>query len=929
MLQHRKQLRKDKSPMPLFSRVSNALSTGKTITTANPSAVRTKPKEEDLRHGKLGEHGLLAGGEKNKRKRIFKKKKSLEEKAERRLNRAWGKGKLTSKSIGGTGLYRQNSLTDIPAAAGDEESRRTPARVLEKEAQTPLFRRRTGWESPARSSPQPEKKTGEIAALDIPRSHVLRRANSYEQALEAQNALFATTSLTPAATAISTGLRRTDSYAEALADSDTVSLPAAPPPATKTVNEAMTSLAGLPSHAMGAEIASLGGREQGGVSDAERLDLQAARSYMNVLEGDSEHMRSIAQRVENGSATPAERKELSQLLRNHMDALGGIQRRLDEMLTAHMERGALSNEAVETEAVLRSLGNMLAEEHMALADLSTHLSDLLPETRAGNMLDRINSGILDIRGARHAINERYQAVRLANDPQTLLEDKSVQKLESLALELDERAASMESQGRALAGRAREGELIHLLRAPEDNVDELAQAQTRLSEIFPDIPSLQWRSSLQRGRSLAVAQQPWQIIDLEIAAPADVAERLGEVRSRIIPGKHLSSGAQDSYVVAGEPVNGLPSSDVNRYLGVPNLALSDLTVGANSQNEQNAFISLRHGFFDAPVLQDENFRALPDAVREQVAADLAPHAGDSNESRTDAAAFSMAKDLAATQLNLDGDLRARALAGEVVDLPLYSLAFLNGGKNADAKSSREVWNRQRRALEKLENNGEPVRLALSVDGKKKDVRAKVSVLQAGFVEDTSRSHRGYRMVESDALMNTLVGSKRQREIGGKAATEMARIDREMETLERELRWRVDHNGRHSRFAEMSYGQLQANLQERRRLRAEIAQLSREVKNGWQNGISNAGRIESYPARVSLLLSLTGELPVLSSRDGLSRVGEVDAATKHLAMASSAQQEIPALENTGSQWHRRGISTGLGRESEALDRLNRGLPANLLP
>ena len=358
-------------------------------------------------------------------------------------------------------------------------------------------------------------------------------------------------------------------------------------------------------------------------------------------------------------------------------------------------------------------------------------------------------------------------------------------------------------------------------------------------------------------------------------------------------------------------------------------MSDLTVGANSQNEQNAFISLRHGFFDAPVLQDENFRALPDAVREQVAADLAPHAGDSNESRTDAAAFSMAKDLAATQLNLDGDLRARALAGEVVDLPLYSLAFLNGGKNADAKSSREVWNRQRRALEKLENNGEPVRLTLSVDGKKKDVRAKVSVLQAGFVEDTSRSHRGYRMVESDALMNTLVGSKRQREIGGKAATEMARIDREMETLERELRWRVDHNGRHSRFAEMSYGQLQANLQERRRLRAEIAQLSREVKNGWQNGISNAGRIESYPARVSLLLSLTGELPVLSSRDGLSRVGEVDAATKHLAMASSAQQEIPALENTGSQWHRRGISTGLGRESEALERLNRGLPANLLP
>ena len=914
--------------MTLFSRVSNALSTGKTTTTDNPSAAQAEPKEEDLRHGKLGKHGLLAGGKKSKRKRILKKKKTLEEKAERRLDRAWGKGKLTSKSIGGTGLYRQNSLTDIPAASESEESRRTPARMPGRESQTPLLRRRAGWESPARSSPQPEEKAEEKIELDIPRSHVLRRANSYERALEAQDTLFATTSLTPSATAISTGLRRTDSYAEALADSDTVSLPAAPPPATKTVNEAMTSLAGLPSHAMGAAIASLGGREKGGVSDAERLDLQASRSYANVLEGDREHIRSIAQRVENGNATPAERRELSQLLRTHMDALGGIQRRLDEILTAHMERGALGNEAVETEAVLRSLGSTLAEEHMALADLSTHLSDLLPETRAGNTLDRIDSGILDIHGARHAINERYQAVRLASDPQTLLEDKSVQKLESLALELDERAASMESQRRALTGRAREGELIHLLRAPEDNTNELAQVQKRLSEIFPDIPSSQWHSSLQRGRSLAVAQQPWQIIDLEITPTPDVTERPGEVRSRIIPGKHLSGGAQDSYIVAGEPVNGLPSGDVNRYLGVPNLALSDLTVGANSQNEQNAFISLRHGFFDAPALQDENFRALPDAAREQVASDLSPHRGDSNESLADAAAFSMAKDLAATQLNLDGDLRARALAGEVVDLSLYSLALLDGGKSADAKSNREVWNRQRGALEKLENNGEPVHLTLSVDGKKKDVRAKVSVLQAGFVEEVSHNHRGYRMVESDALMSTLVGSKRQKEIGGKATAEMARIDQEIEALERELRRRVDHNGRHSRFVEMSYRQLQGNLQERRRLRAEIAQLSSEVKNVWQNGISNAGRIESYPARVSLLLSLMGELPVLSSRDGLYRVGDVDAATKHLALASSAQQEIPKIENTDSQWHRRGISMGLGRESEALDRLNRGLPANLL-
>lgn len=917
-------------PMPIFSRVGNAPSAAKTKATSNPSGADVKPKEEDLRHGKLGKHGLLAGGEKSKRKRIFKKKRNIEEKAENRLSRAWNMGRLASRSVGGTGLYRQNSLTGIPAAAENGKSRNTPAEVPEQESQTPSLRRRAGSESTSHSSPQPEGMVGSKTATDATRAHALHRTNSYEQALQDQDALSTTTATATAPTpaGASTGLRRTDSYTGALADSDAIVLPTTPPPATKTVNEAMTSLAGLPSHAMDAEIAALGGKEQGGVSDSERLDLQAAHGYTKILEADREQIRSLTRRVEEGSATPAERKELSQLLRRHMDALGGIQQRLDEMLVAHMERGALGNEAVETEAMLRSLGSGLAEEHMALADLSTHLSDLLPETPAGNTLDRIDSRILDIRGARHAINEHYQAMKLASDPQTLLEDKGVQRLESLALELDERAASLESQRRAFSGRAREGELMHLLRAPENSVDELAQAHAHLSKIFPDAPSAQLRSSLQRGRSLAIAQQPWPIIDLEIAPPSDVAEKLGEVRSRIIPGKHLSGGTQDSYVVAGEPVNGLASNDVNRYLGVPNLALSDLTVGANSPGEQNAFIALRHGFFDAPGLRDENFRVLPAAVQEQVSADLEPHAGDANESLEDAAAFSMAKNLAATQLSMNADLRARALAGEVVDLSLHSLALMDGGRSADAKSSRKAWDRQHRALEKLRNNGEPIELTLSVDDTEQNIRARVSILQAGFAEDASRGRRGYRMVASDSMMNALVGSKRQKEVGGKVATEMARLDQEIEMLERETRWRVDNSGRRLRFAEMSYGDLLENLQECRHLRNRIAQLSREVKDSWQKDASNVETAESHPARVSLLLSLTGELPILSSRDGLSRVSEADAAAKYLAMASIAQQEIPALESTNSQWRQHAASMGLGRENEALDRLNRGLPANLL-
>ena len=423
------------------------------------------------------------------------------------------------------------------------------------------------------------------------------------------------------------------------------------------------------------------------------------------------------------------------------------------------------------------------------------------------------------------------------------------------------------------------------------------------------------------------------------------------------------------------VQGLASGHRTEVQHVPNLARTEL----RDRDGTVLFKGLRHGVTDPFELTPKTLARMSprDAEKLIQKASLKPNANDTEGRLTeiqarqlsnairgpgiskdktavmdemrDHAATRMARELAVSALVSNSAKLGAALRGEVVPLTLSSLSLLTPDRIRTGQTSNErrMLARQNKAIQKLANNGQPIKLKVRDS---KGTLHEVSVLvrprtyNFGVNKGAIGRLAGLRILRpltntlggwgfsarvNDTGLTDLLGPNGSRKVGGEAQQRIDSLIQEVQQTNKEileLKKLRDRNKKH--FITHMTGRLQtrdgrgsvagtlspeeaiaaeqrAELREQR-FSAEIARKSRlrdqsitqvrdlqtlssQCKKIWRTEAYRNGGREPYKlvARLALLEHALGNTPMFNCKSGKDRSGYLDAHVKYLA-ASRAQR-----------------------------------------
>ncbi len=582
---------------------------------------------------------------------------------------------------------------------------------------------------------------------------------------------------------------------------------------------------------------------------AERQNHLDALNYLSASSGEFSRIQDLAQKLEAGTITPKEHQEFCALVHAHKENIPLVQNHLASLNLDGL--GTQSREAVD------ALYTRLADRHMELADIYARHDADIPSRPALTRAERGAFHLLQTRAMIHALDHYSAAVQESSlkpeektaalnfcrqikghlqQHETELNEQIARPrpgaafAEALALPVGgknslkpENLTELQQHWRAVLSGAKEAPLIPLPSASYAHNDMLAA----FADSYPalrgaDKTSLPpMKEFYQQGLSQALNERPWPVIDKQVACTIEGRKR--NLRSVITPASSQSAKLAKPY--AG---GGIASPTRSQYAHPVNLAESVL----RNEQGQTLYRGWRMGVLDSYDITPKHLRRMSDRQIGEMIIDLRSPTASSDPSDPlfgspavltkrarassagakklagalrQAAADTMAKDMAATMLAANPVLYRRALAGEVVDLPVSSVSLMTPDHIRRGKSAEKTMlAHQQRALTKLANQGEPLTLtSRNPQGELRQVRLRARVRQFSFGVNAGALRGAGKMSgnpklwqklagwglsakTNDPELTRLLGARGSTDVGGAVDDALQNLSRRIDAPERALR-----------------------------------------------------------------------------------------------------------------------------------------------
>ena len=402
----------------------------------------------------------------------------------------------------------------------------------------------------------------------------------------------------------------------------------------------------------------------------------------------------------------------------------------------------------------------------------------------------------------------------------------------------------------------------------------------------------------------------------------------EVQSRVVPGTALGSCFAEGYPAD----DGIERYSAARYKHVPELAQTVL----KNEKGQALFLGLRHGIIDAEELDSHLLAALTDQelqslVDEFVLGEGSPEPPGQDRAQQvrercdairtrpvraamdaltirEAAYRHMAKESAAAALVADHGRLRRALAGEAVNLRLFTVSLLT-------RDDYTSWCAQQHAFAELDQEG-PIELQVrdpSADGVVRTVVADVQVRQFVLSARDEALNQWADQVGNDEV-EWLLGPPRAPELGGaiKATLDtlnarIAKLSDRFITMDQEHARVVQERGAHdpeSRELNVKILELQEKRAHVEKKALTLKEVGTQLKAMWVQEEGLPTGIEAHKkaaARLALVGRLMREMPVLICMSGRDFTRQLDPEMKFLAtVADRLDGHLPPVEEQMETW-----------------------------
>ena len=684
-----------------------------------------------------------------------------------------------------------------------------------------------------------------------------------------------------------------------------------------------------------------GSHQDSTLSDQKAQMFSTLAKYNEVLDKQMVRIADLADKLNEGKASPKEVHELNALFKSHKHNLSVVQTHLAYL-------GSHSRLTPEARVLKDAFEIRFAERHMDLANLMSLFSDSLPEQEPISKGERIEYSLLQAKGCLRAVQTmpglstdargRIAQV-LTRHCHELEQHVKFQKGEhnpetdNLSLELLTEDFSLTKDGKKLSSR-----ILAPLNAQWDQFSERRPglkpiplthpkiSQPKMIELFVqhqlkaagvarrDMPSVGFL--LRQGVVDEINHKEWPVVNKELQF--EVAGAAHTAQSTIAPGAHLAEHFDEKY-----PSNGISSMDRMQYKHVPNMAHSKMTAA----DGETTFSGIRHGILDPYMINDKNLKSLPDAQLSAMIKDLLLDTGTvdipsgqsaedyastvarqvkegnseipdiANKLRTESSKM-MAKELLTAAVVSDPQKMQAALDGETVGVSLNSISLVTPDalrarfKTGASGDEKTMLVRQTESLKALAASGE---VSLQVRDERGDLKSikvipKVRTFNFGVNKGAVATTKGV-LGPNTPLWGRAMGWGFAASMNNPELLDLLGNPRSQEL---------------GGAVAAKITQMAGSEDEPTRKQAVLLrQAATQVKEIWRSQSFRSGGKEPYKmvSRLALVSHLMGETALYNCKSGKDRTGQLDAEVKYLASVGKATGQVPRPEEAYTNESRR--------------------------
>lgn len=610
--------------------------------------------------------------------------------------------------------------------------------------------------------------------------------------------------------------------------------------------------------------------------------LKDSRLFLQNLDKQQGHAASLAAKMSDGSASMAERTELSSLLRSLQAQLTTAKEHVEHRLDRQAKKldSSRSGVVISLQALSEKFGAHLEVVNSFLGRY------YLPPVPIATAQDEAQKELIDLQSLSQALGTKTEQTK---------GDWSIEQLERAQSKVDKTIRTLKKN----------------MKLQKDALDGDGNLHKRLAEkiylsrtVLPSLelpPELEVNATqLNQARGQILGAQIWQPITHSV---------------------HLTGG---DYKNTLTPLNSASTQFASPY--VPNLATSHL----ENERAQRLYTAVRHGAINPADINETYLANLPradltDLLEQHYKGNLENFGGidglvnfvqqtrmNNPQGNVIFSALTtalkqeitntMTREVAAAAITADETLYRKALSrgtpnprtlnetSAALTLPLNGINLMGKGEQRTAQLA---------ALRTADESDTPI----SVEMKNKETGAsffvpvRIQLREFNFDVETggrsvagifgaraNRTEWGFKPnKESEKALTTLLGSKNSNVIGGLTAEKLEQVEGDLKLRQTLLdQARVAQEENFNFNDSIAIGKMEQRTFRQAREGFTLSRIAEQLKEMWQQGDwTSPNEHHKFTARLALLCSQIGEVPVLSDNNGLDRVNGCDSEAKYLA------------------------------------------------